>query len=346
MLAVRRLAPGDFRSRLLRIAKLFIACVAWAASACASHSEADTPPRAPRPAIAAASAAAAVASNASSGRFLALTYNVAGLPELLSRSQPSLYSPMIGKRLNGYDLVLLQESWQTPDPNPAAPLRCYHEMLLETAEHPYKSPSAPQPFGNDPRRPSALLADGLNVFSKLPLAQTVRQPWGSCVDTFNDCRALKGFSMTPMQLAPGLGIHVYNLHMEAGWSAEDDAARALAIDQLLMFIDLHSRGEALIVGGDFNLRDRALAATLLGKLRERTGLVDACVRCARPHNVDKLFYRGSDLIDLNADLWRLETEVFKSEEGEPLSDHAPLAIRFTWSKREGGGPFEHSLRQP
>jgi endonuclease/exonuclease/phosphatase (EEP) superfamily protein YafD len=162
-------------------------------------------------------------------------------------------------------------------------------------------------------------------------------PWSTCVDTFNDCEALKGFSLTPMKLARDLTVHVYNLHMEAGWSAADDQARVAAIDQLLTFIDLHSRGEALIVGGDFNLRDRARAAELLGKLRERAGLRDACARCERPNNVDKILYRGSDLVELHADAWRLETDVFQAADGEPLSDHAPLAVGFTWSKRASAG---------
>jgi endonuclease/exonuclease/phosphatase family metal-dependent hydrolase len=313
----------------LRIAPLFIACLALYAPGCASPTEASVPPP-PAPAV---KPALDLDADATSGQFVALTYNVAGLPEIISRSRPSTYMPLIGERLSGYDLVLLQETWQTPNPNPASPLRCYHEMLVEAATHPYKTPSAPQPFGDDLRRPSALLADGLNVFSKKPLEQTTRQPWDTCVDTFNDCRALKGFSMTPMQLARDLTVHVYNLHMEAGWTDEDDAARAAAIDQLLAFIEEHSRGEALIVGGDFNLRDRKHSTALLGKLRGRAGLLDACVRCERPGNVDKLLYRGSDRIQLDAKSWKLETEVFKSKDGDALSDHSPLAVRFKWARR-------------
>jgi endonuclease/exonuclease/phosphatase (EEP) superfamily protein YafD len=172
------------------------------------------------------------------------------------------------------------------------------------------------------------------VFSKLPLAATQRVPWSQCVDTFNDCYALKGFSMTPLQLAPGVMVHVYNLHMEAGWSEADDNARDAAISELLAFIDQHSRGQALIVGGDFNLRgDRERTTVQLAKLRDGGGLSDACVGCARPRNVDKLLYRGSDLVRLEADRWRLETDAFKSETGDSLSDHAPLAARFKWSMR-------------
>lgn len=345
-----------------RLAPIVRACLVGAALTCAGLAGAGctgvADAEAPKPIPLAASATeavltsvapSAVAPDASSGVFVALTYNVAGLPELISRSRPSVYTPIIGRKLNGYDLVLLQESWQTPSPNPAAPLRCYHELLVANAEHRYKSPPAPQPFGNDPRRPSALLADGLNVFSKLPLEPTLRKPWGTCVESFNDCYALKGFSMTPMQLAPGVTVHVYNLHMEAGWTDADDRARDEAIEQLLTFIELHSRGEALIVGGDFNLRGgRAGSAAQLARLLQRGGLRDACAGCARPGNVDKVLYRGSERVELAAESWRLETDVFRSDQGAPLSDHAPLAVRFRWAKRDphaaleaalGGGPL-------
>jgi hypothetical protein len=64
--------------------------------------------------------------NVQSGDFLALTYNVAGLPEGISGSHPETNTPLIGPLLNAYDLVLMQESWLTPDPNPLAPLRIVH----------------------------------------------------------------------------------------------------------------------------------------------------------------------------------------------------------------------------
>jgi endonuclease/exonuclease/phosphatase family metal-dependent hydrolase len=321
----------------LRSLKSVRGCILLGVLACAQATEsqrAEPPPSAAREAltVTAITQAEGPAEPMSSGSFTALTYNVAGLPEVFSRSRPSVYMPQIGRRLNRYDLVLLQESWQTPSPNPAAPLRCYHELLVTTARHRYKTPAASQPFGTDLRRPSALLADGLNVFSKYPLLSTQRVAWEQCVNTFHDCYALKGFSMTPVQLALGLSLHVYNLHMEAGWSDADDAARDAAIDQLLAYIEVHSRGQALIVGGDFNLHgDRGRSAAQLTKLRDGAGLHDACVECEHPRNVDKVLYRGNEHIRLEADSWRLESSAFRSESGETLSDHAPLAVHFKWS---------------
>ncbi|MEQ9318019.1 MAG: hypothetical protein RIF41_02630, partial [Polyangiaceae bacterium] len=45
------------------------------------------------------------------GTFSALSYNVAGLPQGLSGSEPEEYIPLISPLLTGYDLVLVQEDF-------------------------------------------------------------------------------------------------------------------------------------------------------------------------------------------------------------------------------------------
>jgi hypothetical protein len=270
------------------------------------------------------------------GTVLTLTYNVAGLPEGLSSSMPERFTPMIGPLLNGYELVLLQETWQTPIPNPLAPLRGYHEILVAASDHPYKTVPAEQPFGSDPRRPSALLSDGLNVFARSPLGDTTRVAWATCVDTDADCLAMKGFSMTPNELGDGLTVHIYNLHMEAGISAEDDVAREGGLGQLVAHIEQHSQDTALIVGGDFNLHTATEPAmTQFQSLLTRAGLSDACteLQCAEPASIDKLLFRSSAAVQLQAESWKRETDVFVSDMAEPLSDHPPIAVRFAWTAK-------------
>lgn len=267
------------------------------------------------------------------GEFTALTYNVAGLPEGLSQSMPLTYTPIIGPLLNDYDLVFLQESWQTPDPNPVFPLRVYHEILVAASTHPYKTVPADQPLGNDSSRPSALLGDGLNIFSEFALGDTTRVAWSTCVDTASDCLAFKGFSMTPAKLPDGSTVHLYDLHMEAGGSAEDDAARAMGIDQLIAFIAASSEGRAVIAGGDFNLAtDTEPAKSQFERLLQTAGLSDACTElmCQRPGSIDKLLYRSSDRVQITARSWDLPTDAFVSPDGMPLSDHDPLAVRFAY----------------
>lgn len=273
---------------------------------------------------------------APAGSMLVLTYNVAGLPEGLSSSKPSVNTPLIGPLLNGYDLVLLQETWQTPDPNPLAPLRGYHEILVAASDHPYKTTPAMQPFGSNPSRISALLSDGLNVFSRSELGETQRVAWSTCVNTDNDCLAFKGFAMTPLWLAEGTQVHVYDLHMEAGESEQDDTARAGDIDQLLAFIAQQSQDVAVILGGDFNLNtDREPQATQFAHLLSAAALTDACTDrgCPQPGNIDKLLFRSSAQVTLRAESWSYEDHVFVTPDGNPLSDHLPVAVRLAWSTR-------------
>jgi hypothetical protein len=275
-----------------------------------------------------------------SGEFVALTYNVAGLPEGISGSHPATNTPLMSPRLNGYDLVLVQESWQTPDPNPLAPLRVYHELLVADAIHPFKSPSAPLPLGTDPRRPSALVSDGLNHLSRFPFEPPVRVAWDGCHVSAADCLALKGFSVARTTLFSGAAVDVYTLHMEAGGAPEDDALRDAGVTQLATFMNDFSAGRAVIVGGDFNLHtDTEPDRTQFERLLAETGLADVCATlgCPEPERIDKFLFRSAETLVLTPRSWRLETDVFVRDDGEPLSDHDPVAVRFAWSI-PGAGP--------
>lgn len=128
---------------------------------------------------------------AANGTITALTYNVAGLPEPLSSSEPATNSPLISPLLNGYDLVLLQEDWV----DVLGPLRDqglledvdavsgYHHLIVQDALHPHQSVPAQPPYGTDPSRLPAgptLIADGLNRLSQFPFTGPTRQVWEEC----------------------------------------------------------------------------------------------------------------------------------------------------------------------
>jgi len=271
---------------------------------------------------------------ASSGQFFALTYNVAGLPEGISGSHPEVNTPIMSPLLNAYDLVLVQESWQTPDPNPLAPLRVYHELLVAEANHPYKSIPAPLPLGTDPERPSALVGDGLNRMSQMFFDENVvRRRWTNCHNSAADCLSLKGFSMARMVLTPGLTVDVYNLHMEAGGDPEDEQLREDAVTQMGAFLSVISAGNAVIVGGDFNLHtDEEPDSTTFQRLLSENGLTDVCafLGCPDPGRIDKFLFRNSDHTTITPTSWELEDDVFVDGSGEPLSAHLPVAVNFTW----------------
>ncbi len=235
---------------------------------------------------------------APTGTFTALSYNVAGLPEQLSGSEPATNSPLISPLLNDYDLVLLQENWADPlaDQRQAGlvpaevPRVGYHDLVVQSARHPFQSEPADNPYGLDPARlPNgpAMLADGLNRLSDFPFGELVRVAWERCdgelygavleeafgqsglddavsgtpLGVLNDvadggsadCGAQKGFSVARTELAPGVVVDVYNLHADAGGSGEGPETRRHNFRQLAAFIAEHSAGHAVIVGGDTNL---------------------------------------------------------------------------------------------
>jgi endonuclease/exonuclease/phosphatase family metal-dependent hydrolase len=271
----------------------------------------------------------------SSGTFLALTYNVAGLPEGLSGSHPSRFTQIISPRLNAYDLVLVQESWQEPVPYPPELFgaHLYHQILAAGADHPYKSEPQPLPLNRDPERPSAIVSDGLNHFSRFPFGPVMRQRWVECDNSAADCLSLKGFSATRMSFAAGVEIDVYNLHMEAGGTPNDDRLRRDDVTALAAFIGAYSDGRAVIVGGDFNLHiEEELDGATFALLLSQAGLADACtfLACPEPERIDKFLFRSNDTVEITPLMWGNEDLKFRSDAGEQLSDHEPVAVEFQW----------------
>jgi hypothetical protein len=275
------------------------------------------------------------------GEFTALTYNVAGLPEPLSGSEPATNTPLISPLLNDYDLVLVQEDWIDPVP-PAAGFDFYHDDLIAEVDHEYVSTPAPPPLGTDPRRPEALVADGLNQMSRFPFGEITREMWSGCfgsLDTSDggaaDCPSQKGFSVSRMEPLLGVEIDVYNLHGEAGSTPSDLEESAADFEQLAEFVREHSTGRAVIVGGDFNLHtDEEPDRGVFTKFLDATDLTDVCeaVDCGDDADqIDKFVFRSGDEVDLDALDHRFEREKFRRADGEPLSDHDALAVTFGWS---------------
>lgn len=249
-----------------------------------------------------------------SGEFSLLTYNVAGLPQGVSASNPEKNIPLISPLLNKFDLALVQEDFY------------YHEQLRAQAQHPYQSiPKAPAAQFTD--------GDGLNQFSDFPFANFLREPWQHCSnDDASDCLAKKGFSAAETEIAPGIIIDVYNLHLDAGGTAEDITARERQIEQLIRRVQARSAGRAVIIAGDTNLRtdsrreDDVMLETLLTEL----DLSDACraLGCGI-EQIDRVLFRSSDELTLSPLSWQLDPD-FVDESGRSLSDHPAVSVVFQW----------------
>ncbi|MFI8089781.1 jacalin-like lectin [Streptomyces sp. NPDC086080] len=296
-------------------------------------------------------AAAPSASAADSGTFSVLSYNVAGLPGSLSSAPTPRDSGTteIGRRIAPYDIVHVQEDFN------------YHARLYaaDTA-HAHRTPTSG----------GAGIGSGLNTLSKLPYDEDdfERVRWKSCQYDSGDCLTPKGFTFMRQRLAEGVYVDFYNLHTNAGTSSGDLSSRADNLDQLSAFIQSHSAGNAVVVMGDTNTRYTRSGDTI-AEFAAAHGLTDAWVKLVRGGTppakgsdalvcdrtqptvpdtcevVDKVLYRGSRLVSLDATSYRNEHARFLTGDGLMLSDHDPIAVGFSWSRAAGfrlsdqfGGP--------
>ncbi|NIR52490.1 hypothetical protein GWO43_28250 [candidate division KSB1 bacterium] len=247
--------------------------------------------------------------------FTFLTYNVAGLPQGISPSNPEKNTPLISPLLNKYDIALVQEDF------------FYHEELKAQARHPFQSESNNGPGQFD-------FGDGLNRFSMFPFEALRREQWSVCSGTDgNDCLARKGFSVSETTLAPGVIVDIYNLHLDAGGGPEDFSARNMQVEQLLRTLNSRSSGKAIIVAGDtnFDTDNRQQDAELLQRLFTGASLTDACrfLSCGQ-EMVDRVLFRGNGVIDLTPISWQIDPD-FVDEEGNKLSDHFAIGVTFKWT---------------
>lgn len=280
------------------------------------------------------------------GEFSLLSYNVAGLPQGISSSNPEANLPQISPRLNAYDVVLTQEDfdWWQPLLDGLGFVH-HHKWLLRDATHPYRSGQHPGPLavGIDPSVRVPFVGDGLGMLARFPFSEPIRVPWDGCngaLDGASDCLAMKGFSVATMTLTDGHVVDVYNLHGEAGGSAADQALQESGYDQLAEFIVEHSAGRAVVLAGDTNLHievtdpaDRDFAdAAIWSDFLAATGLTDACeaVACPDSEMIDKAAWRDGGGVDLEVLSHEYPVGDFLDASGNDLSDHPPLAVRFAW----------------
>ncbi|MBX9393853.1 endonuclease [Streptomyces sp. TRM72054] len=268
------------------------------------------------------------AAAATTSTFNVLTYNIAGLPLGLGDSDPETNTPLIGQRLGAYDIVNVQEDFN------------YHAALYANDNHPHRTPTSG----------GALFGDGLNTLSDHPFEDFQRVKWNHCTGT--NCLTPKGFSLARVRLAEGVFVDLYNVHTNADSTDDALAARRANVEQLSDFIQANSAGNAVIVMGDTNTRYTRTGDNIRTLINEN-GLKDPWVDlvkggtpptqgseaqvcdAAAPTNdcevVDKVLYRGSDLVSLNATRYNNDWAAFLRSDGEHLSDHFPHTVDFSYT---------------
>jgi endonuclease/exonuclease/phosphatase family metal-dependent hydrolase len=263
------------------------------------------------------------------GQLHLLTYNIAGLPELISSAVTERASSItsIGELINRFDIVNVQEDFN------------YNKFLYSRNTHSYRTENmGGVPFG-----------DGLSTLSKYPIQDFERVSWEAC--NGSDCLTPKGFSYARIQLAKEVFIDVYNVHA----TAQDDPSAAIArqknLKQLKNYIQKHSVGHALLIMGDFNAH-YAYTLDNIVSFQGELGLEDAWVNLKNQgkiplheqnfvaraaldltddcEGIDKIYYRNNDHIVFEAKNYQVQKKLFQNKEGKDLSDHCAVSLQLGW----------------
>ncbi len=244
-----------------------------------------------------------------------LSYNVHGLDRWVVDDDPQARMPAISARLNAYDVALVQESWT------------YYDALAAQATHRVRE------RGNGPN-PGTLFQAGLASFARPAFLAVSRGSLGACsgwLGGANDCLADKGYLRLRLRLANGVALDFWNLHLDAGDSDDDRAARAKQLESLVARVRALSGEGALVVGGDFNLSaENAADHALLERFSTALRLRDSGARAAddgrfAQKHIDYILYREGAGVAL------APVEVGEAPEffgaAAPLSDHPAIFAR-------------------
>ncbi len=255
-----------------------------------------------------------------SGEWRILSYNVHGLPSIITGDDTPARMVQIAPLLQGWDLVGLQEDWEEAN----------HEVLIGQATNPV------QLWFDETVSSDRYYGSGLSVLSSHPVVAQRFVHYTTChglLDGASDCLASKGFQAVRLQVGAGQ-VDFYNTHLEAGGGDEDDAARAVQVDDLISSLNGWSAGRAIVFTGDFNLRESDPEdAPLLVRLRDEAGLQDACtwVSCAEADHSDLIFLRSSEQMGLEVSSWTNHSTDFQDGQGTDLSDHPPISAKVVWT---------------
>lgn len=275
-----------------------------------------------------------------SGTFNTLTFNVAGLPEILNGNDvpgdKSANTARIGQLFTRYNISLIhvQEDFN------------FHATLYANDKHPFRTPtSGGVPFGS-----------GLNTLSNYEYAGFERVKWKECSNTDSaDCLTPKGFTFMRVKFAEGIWIDAYNLHADAGVTAADNTTRASNLRQVSDFIKTRSAGNPVIVFGDSNSR-YTRNNDIPSIFKDENAMTDAWIQLIRDDNppapgttallcdnpspiatceiVDKTWYRGSPAVTLEAKTFKYTGDMFLQEDGNVLSDHNGVLVDFEWRQSQ------------
>jgi len=304
------------------------------------------------------------------GSFKALSFNVAGLPDVSSLSgevtaesiaklidnKTMSNQRVIGKFVNSsdYDVFATQEDF------------FYHDILAKyLTDFNYST----QWQGGIP------WGDGTTVFTKnMKLTGETHTKWdmlsgdGSAQDGA-DVYSRKGITYVCIEIAEGVNIDFYDIHADAFGDEGSVKARKDNFRQICDMIAQKDTGRAVIITGDFNISGHhsyeESGKYFTERFIEQEGFKDAWTELYNDgdyydfskfistlgasyesywghwDSVEKFLYRDGDDVKLTCDSFNYINDI-TDEEGNNVSDHAAIEATFTYSATGVGSAEKES----
>jgi len=270
-------------------------------------------------------------------RVSVLSYNILGLPEFVAKREREKWMPVIARRSCPFNVVLFQEDYT------------YHDLLRRNAAcHKFiqqapgsTSTTGGRVFGMGLSNMSKLLTggkiygSGLSVFTRHLVTRNLGVSYGVCkgyTDYQQDCLSDKGAQLVTVKFASGITLDVYNTHLDAGRTREDQAVRQQQLALLAKFVEEKSRNRPVVIAGDFNLNwTFPEMRQSLERFMSRLGLTRV-EEAQNPKNpIDHILFRKGARIDLSVASAGLARGF--TVKGQSLSDHEPVTATFrvTWA---------------
>ncbi len=261
-------------------------------------------------------------SDSAKGAFSVLTYNVKGLPDVLTGTDGASRMAQIAPGLDPFGVIGVQESF---DPS-------FHGTLIGDVDHPIRDWSgetldSTRAYGNG----LGLLIRGFEEVERSSFFYSV---CNGVIDDSSDCLASKGLQRVRVAVrGTEAYLDVYNTHHEAGGGDLDLVARDVQVGEVIAAIEAWSADAAVLFMGDMNMGSDDLDDVPQLARYEGIGLRDSCqeVGCPDETHIDRIWLRDGPELQLKAVGWTVE-EQFVDGTGEPLSDHPAIAAEVSWSR--------------
>jgi endonuclease/exonuclease/phosphatase family metal-dependent hydrolase len=242
-----------------------------------------------------------------------LTYNIWGLT--IGGKAPWRFEE-IGRRLERYEIVTIQEAWDKKT-----------EALVSAAGFPHVARG---------KKPNSMVGGaGLITLSRHPVLESEFLEYRACAGM--DCFADKGALRTRVVFPDGYALDVYNTHLNAWMKVGVDfgaKAREKEIVELAGWIRERSAGVPYLVMGDFNAVE---SSENYRQMRASFGALDV-FRSFRPHDLGETWDPANSWV---ADFLKPMRVDYIWASGLGEGDVADSVMEFTAPVRDGKHLSDH-----